>query len=229
MGLFNYFKNKKKEQLPLIARVNLDELKKQKEEQIKNSEVSILGAENYSKHLPKIRLCYIACNKIDQNDTNESHLEIIYYATRHFCLPKHMELNDAYKVISYLTEKIAKNNHIKQPSAKCVEVVGNFLCRYGFEVIDNELHGPVYSVKPYKPFVNIKIASSISPISKKSENSIDLFSIGGDAKIFQRTDMYNKYTPWYIQGVTKQEIEDIYKKINKQNLVSHKIEEIGKE
>ncbi len=54
MGIFNFFK--KKEKLPLIARVNLAEEMKKREEEWQFGDKSILAVADYTKRFPRIRL-----------------------------------------------------------------------------------------------------------------------------------------------------------------------------
>ncbi|MBO5884183.1 MAG: hypothetical protein J6Q51_00125, partial [Clostridia bacterium] len=45
----------------------------------------------------------------------------------------------------------------------------------------------------------------------------DLFTVGGDFKVFKRTELHDRYFDWFTENVTEQEIIDIYKKINKED------------
>jgi len=45
--------------------------------------------------------------------------------------------------------------------------------------------------------------------------------VGGDFKLFKKSDLYKRDLNWYSKGVTKQEIEDIYKNIGREYLLQY--------
>jgi len=109
MGIIEYFKNKKTEKnLPLIARVNLAELQKQREESLQDREVSILAAADYTKRIPTLRLYYVALEKFTRYGTDEIKLGQTYGVSSPFRLPHNMSMEDACKVVSYLSDKVEK-------------------------------------------------------------------------------------------------------------------------
>ena len=143
MGIIEYFKNKKKEKnLPLIVRVNLAELQKQREESLQDREVSILAAADYTKRIPTLRLYYVALEKFTRYGTDEEiKIGQTYGVSSPFRLPHNMSMEDACKVVSYLSDKIEKENDLKPACEKSVIMVSNILGNYGFSKVEGkDLH-----------------------------------------------------------------------------------------
>ena len=87
MGIFDYLKGKKKEKLPLIARVNLSELQKQREENMELGDISILAKADYTKRIPTIRLYYVALEKFSRYGSDEIKIGQTYDISSPFRLP----------------------------------------------------------------------------------------------------------------------------------------------
>ncbi len=218
MGIIENLKNKKKEkELPLIARTNLDELKKQREKNLRDRETSILGAGNYAKKIPTLRLCYVAIEKFPRYGTNEISIGQTYGISSPFELPKNMSLEDACKVVSYLSDKVKKENNLEPTCEKSVIMVSKILEDYGFKKVENANKGHYHVISQYTPFQRIK---TNSPMCDKIEGVVDLFTVDCDFKMFKKTDMYKRYFNWYSEGISKQDIADIYKSIRKEYLLS---------
>ena len=104
-----------------------------------------------------------------------------------FFLPNEMSSEDAFKVLSYLTDFIEKSSDIEECSLKSVKTLSNILIeldRFGF-------------------------TSPASPVNEK--NVIDLFTVSGFNR-FKKSEYYDKYFEWYTPNVTKEEVEKIYLK-----------------
>ena len=214
MGLKEYFNKKKKQKLPLIAKVNLSELQRQREEELKNRETSILAAADYTKRIPTIRLYYVAFEKFTRYGSSTTQLGSTYEFSNPFRLPHNMKLEDAYKVISYLSDKVENENNLEPASIESGRMVSNILNDYGFEKVESHMSGHYHGVSDYTPST-IKA----NTLCDKIEGVIDLFSVGGDIKLFKKSDLKNRYFNWYTQNVTKKDIENIYKEIGEEHLL----------
>ena len=96
-----------------------------------------------------------------------------------------MSREDAFKVISYLTDDVER--HCPPFSLKAANTMNGVigLERFGF-----------------------------TPVEETNEdNIIDLFTIGGRSQYFKSHKLYHKYFEWYIKGVTRKEVEEIYAKL----------------
>ena len=43
---------------------------------------------------------------------------------------------------------------------------------------------------------------------------LNLFTVDGRLLLFKRSNLYSKYFEWYVENVTKEEVESIYAKHN---------------
>ena len=219
MGIFDYLKGKKKEKLPLIARVDLSDLKKQREENMELSDISILAKADYTKRIPTIRLYYVALEKFSRYGSDEIKIGQTYGISSPFRLPNEMSIEDACRVVSYLSEKVESENNLEPASEKSVAMVSKLLTTYGFEKVESKEKGYYHAVSDYKPFE--KIRTNFLPACEEIKGVVDLFTVGGDFKVFKKSDLYDRYFDWFTEGITKQEVEDIYKKIRKDYLLPY--------
>lgn len=214
MGIIEYFKNKKKEKnLPLIARVNLAELQKQREESLQDRDVSILAAADYTKRIPTLRLYYVALEKFTRYGTDGIKIGQTYGVSSPFRLPHNMSMEDACKVVSYLSDKVEKENDLEPACEKSVIMVSNILENYGFSKVESKEKGHYHAISEYIPFHTTR---ATFPATEKIEGVVDLFTVGGDFKVFKKTDLYDRYFDWYSEGISQQEIVDIYKSIGQE-------------
>ena len=128
-------------------------------------------------------------HKIDYN--SKTNIEVVDCPYKPFKLPGGMTKEDAFKVLSYLTDYIEKDNNIAPASFKSVRILDDVLNieRLGFERIDTNL-------------------------SSDSSDVINLFTISGRIRLFKKHNLYSKYFEWYKEGVTKEDVVQIYKNCN---------------
>ena len=50
------------------------------------------------------------------------------------------------------------------------------------------------------------------------EGVADLFTVGADFDTFKRSSLYDRYFEWFTEGVATEEIEEIYKRINQEEI-----------
>ena len=53
------------------------------------------------------------------------------------------------------------------------------------------------------------------PDNASIEGVTDLYTVGGDFNIFKKSDLHDEYFDWFTEGVTEEELTEIYKKIGK--------------
>jgi len=213
--IVDYFKKKNKEELPLIARVDLAELQKQREENMQLKDKSILAAYDYTKLLPTLRLFYVSLEKFLAYGTDELKVGETYGISSPFRLPNDMSIEDACKVISYLSEMVEKDNNLEPACEDSVAMVSSILGLYGFDRVEGYQHGHMHAVSEYRPLHKIRAGL---PGCEKIEGVKDLFTVGGDCKLFKKSNLSDRYFDWFTEGVSEQEVEDIYKKIRKEHL-----------
>ena len=111
---------------------------------------------------------------------------LINYPFEPFVFPEDMSRDDGFKVLSYLTDFIEREANIKPCSLKSVKSLDMVLDieRLGFKKVD-ELN---------------------------EDKILNLFTIDGRIALFKKCGLYPKYFEWYTEGITFDEIKDIYDK-----------------
>lgn len=138
------------------------------------------------------RLRYINYHRIGESyGMGPGNVGVINWPFKPFLLPKGMSRDDAFKVLSYLTDYIEGNLGIEECSRKSVELLEKTL---DLERLD---------------FRRLNISTD-----KIEEDIIDLFTVTGRLLLFKNSKYYSKYFEWYTEGVTFEEVEAIYKKSN---------------
>ena len=211
MKIFEYFRRKKQEKnLPFIAKVDLVKLQKERRENIQLDDVSILARADYTKRIPTIRLCYVGFEKFKRYGSDEIKIGETYSFTNPYRLPRNMTMDDSLKVVSYLTEKVERENGLSRDSEKCVIAVSKLLSQYGFEKVESRQGGYFHEVSDYRPFDRIKPTSSIC---REIDGVVDLITIGGDEKLFKWSDISDRNFKWFTRGIREDKISAIYDKI----------------
>ena len=137
------------------------------------------------------RLYFMEFNRIGLPYNSKTNIEVVDCPYKPFKLPGGMTKEDAFKVLSYLTDYIEKDNNIAPASFKSVRILDGVLNieRLGFKKIDTNL-------------------------SSDSSDVINLFTISGRIRLFKKHNLYSKYFEWYKEGVTKEDVVQIYKNCN---------------
>ncbi|MGN1208652.1 MAG: hypothetical protein ACI4TI_04215 [Christensenellales bacterium] len=156
-----------------------------------------------------IRLLYVSFEKFKDHFSNETKIGRTIGVSSPFKLPKNMTLDDACKVISYLSEKIEAENNLNAGSQKSVALVSANLHKYGFKKINGFEHGYYHAIGTKNAFKNNNDAIYASKI----DGVTDLFTVGGDICRFEKSDFNDRYFDWFTENVTKEMFENIYKKI----------------
>lgn len=169
-----------------------------------------------TRSIRMIRLFYVAMEKFRRYSTNEMCVGHTYGISSPFILPEGMTIEDANKVISYLSEKVEKENNIEPCTEKSVVMVSDILEQYGFQKVDNIESGHFHSVDKYDPFRKI---GSFLPVCQKVAGVVDLFTVSGDLKLFHHSSFDSRYFDWFTPRVSKQEVDEIYNNIGKGDLL----------
>ena len=134
------------------------------------------------------RLHYINYHRFGENYQEQDKIGLVDWPFEPFVLPENMTREDAFKVLSYLTDFIERDFNLEECSFQSVSLLNNALDlgRLGF--------------KKYT-----------KPINNDNE-VVDLFTVSGRVLLFKKSDYYSKYFNWYTEGVTFDEVKDIYEK-----------------
>lgn len=174
-----------------------------------------------------IRLYYIALNKFNRYGTNERKVGATYGISSPFKIPTGMTEEEAYKVISFLSEKVERENKLEPGSQKSVAMVSYILGNYGFERLDGFPKGYLHTTFDYSTNRKIK-ASSAGKMCKPIEGVKDLFTVDGDLDLFENCDLNNNYFEWFSEGVPERVVKTIYGRIGIDfgDLASDEIQEL---
>lgn len=155
-----------------------------------------------------IRVTYVCINPYQDVYNKELKCGALYIASSAFKLPKGMTIKQACKVVSYLSEKVEKENDLNPASKESVGMVSHILEDYGFEKNLNIPH-------EYQHFIAGSAFIKKPDIGKKGiEGVVELFTYGGSSSCFKRSDLYPRYFEWFTPNVSEKEVNNIYTSLN---------------
>ena len=166
----------------------------------------------------KIRLCYVSFEKFKSYASYETKLGQTYGVSSTFKAPKNMSLPEVCMVVSYLSDRIELKNNLEPACEESVIKVSNHLEKFGFEKIDSEGKGHYHRVYNRNALLNKCIKTGM--LDKEKNDVVYLFTVGGDVKLFEKSDLNDRYFDWYIENVTTEEFKDIYKNVSKKGMAS---------
>ncbi len=146
--------------------------------------------ENHTLGNQKIyRLHYI---NYYRTEDNTSKYRTVDWPFDLFTLPNGMSREDAFKVLSYLTDYIESTQNIKPCSYKSVATLNSILDlqQLGFKKLNK----------------NVNVSE---------EEIIDLWTVEGRVALFKKSKYYLGYYEWYFESISLEEVQSIYKKIGK--------------
>lgn len=135
------------------------------------------------------RLHYINYHRFGENyGMGPNNLTSVDFSYQPFMLPRGMSREDTFKILSYLTDYIERELEIDACSNKSVAELDKALNleELGFTRL------------------NIHVGDDT--------DIIELFTVTGRIYLFKNSKYYSKYFEWYTEGITLDEVEDIYKK-----------------
>ena len=159
----------------------------------------------------KIRLVYFSVEKYTDHD-DYPRLSQGFGMSSAYILPENMTVENACKVVSYLSELVEQKHKLEPASPRSVSLVDNELEHYGFVRIKDGWSGWIHGSCFYTSRA-IELSPTLQRVYNQGNGAVDLFTVGGDLKLFKRTNLYNRYFEWFTSGITKDEIKDIYNQI----------------
>ena len=157
----------------------------------------------------KIRLIYVAIEKYNSRLDGRDKLGTIYNSSSPFKLPEGMTMQEAYKVISYISELMERTYDKEPASSDSVALTSYALADYGFEKIEGYQKGYSHSTEEYIG-KGKSIKETIIPAT------MDLYTVGGDFAQFKKSNLYKKYFDWFTENVSQEEVQSIYDRIGLQ-------------
>ena len=199
------FNKKKKKDIPYIARVNIAEEMKKRMENMELGDKSILARADYSLRYPRIRLMYVRFEKF-LGHTDSMKLATTLGVSSPFMIPKGMGIENACKIVSYLSEKLEKEYNVEPASEDSVALVSRELANYGFEKLECDYTpGHYHSISQYHLLSKIE-----TEFDEGLKATTDLITYDGNKRLFKKSVLGSKYFNWFTENVTKEDVIDIY-------------------
>ena len=169
--------------------------------------------ENFlNSNKPNIRLVFVHLSPFTAHDGTKKIGET-YGVSSKFSIPKNTTLEDACKIISYLSETIEKKENLTAGWQESVIKTSQKLQDFGFNKIENTKIGYIHAVSKYTQHLEI------NDIIPEETDTLDLFTISGNLSLFENSDISKRYFNWFTEGITTSDVTEIYKKLDKsQNL-----------
>lgn len=209
MGIFDFLKGKKGKSTMTPMDILRERANASKEPacncescKIKNNAIDELSSD-------KIRLIYVAIEKYNSRFDLKDKLGTIYNSSSPFKLPEGMTMQEAYKVISYISELVERTYNKEPASSDSVALTSHTLGSYGFEKIEGFPKGYSHSTEEYTGRGKV-IKETVIPAT------MDLYTVGGDFNQFKKSNLYSKYFNWFTENVSLQEVQAIYDRIGLQ-------------
>ncbi len=118
---------------------------------------------------------------------HENNIGMVDWPCSPFMLPEKMSREDAFKVLSYLTDFVEAKLHLRPCSYQSVSTLDGILNleRLGF-------------TRPHSDPAPTEVLS--------------LFTVDGRVQLFKKSRYYRNYFEWYTENVTLDEVKDIYQR-----------------
>lgn len=160
--------------------------------------------------LPTFRLCYVEMREgvIGRGFPT---LQTTYCVSSPFISPPRMTNEQIYQVISYLMDNVKKANKFKFASIECVKKVSSILRDYGFYQKKSK------TFETYTKKSNFSLLKKMTTGFDFEKNVNDMFVVNGNVRLFEQTDLNNRFFQWYTP-TTHEQIKNIYKDIGKENV-----------
>ncbi len=201
MGIMDFFKRKKATMTPM-------EILRERANTKKDCNcASCLQANGIDvENADKIRLTYVAIEKFNSYFDGQDKFGTTYNVSSPFKLPEGMTLQEAYRVVSYISELVEREYHKEPASNNSVALTSNMLDDYGFVKQEGHPHGYSHTTGDYS-----RRGKYIEPVP--AIETVDLFTVGGDFNEFKKSNLYKQYFEWFTEGVTFEEIQKLYSRL----------------
>lgn len=132
------------------------------------------------------RLHYVEYYKIGEGYLDKPRIGRTQYMGKPFRFPKGMTREEGFRVLSYLTDFIEKDDNIEECSLK--------------------------SMKTLDEVLSISRLGFVRSEEKDERKILNLFAVAGRVSYFEKSSLYQQYFEWYSEGVTTEEVSKIYAK-----------------
>lgn len=180
---------------------------KKKDTEIKDM-ISLKEIVNKGDKFNAIRLIYLSYNKYTDYATREKKLGQTYGVSSPMLIPHGINIEEACKIVSYLSEKIERENDLEPACERSVALTSQILQEYGFLKMKGFNHGHYHVTGKFPR----RKAGTALLSSEKIDGVVDLITVAGNPILFKQSEIYNRYFDWFTGKVSETEIRYIYEK-----------------
>lgn len=180
---------------------------KKKDTEIKDM-ISLKEIVNKGDKFNAIRLIYLSYNKYTDYATREKKLGQTYGVSSPMLIPHGINIEEACKIVSYLSEKIERENDLEPACERSVALTSQILQEYGFLKMKGYNHGHYHVTGKFPR----RKAGTTLLSSEKIDGVVDLITVAGSPILFKQSEIYNRYFDWFTGKVSETEIRYIYEK-----------------
>lgn len=127
------------------------------------------------------------------------------WASPTFSLKEGMSMEDAYKVISYLSLKVEREYRLQPGCKDSVTKVCSILENYGFKKVSEE------GKANYHATLTCPASRLMLPLVKV-DDCVNLYTVDGHFDLFRRSNLYGDYFEWFKDNVKESEFNQIINK-----------------
>lgn len=151
-----------------------------------------------------IRLVYIALTPYNAYAGGRKIGETLW-ASPTFALKEGMSMEEAYKVISYLSLKVERDYRLNPGCKESVGRVCSILENYGFKKVNED------GKANYHATLTCPVSRLMLPLVKV-EDCVNLYTVDGHFDLFRRSNLYYDYFEWFNEDVKESEFNQIINK-----------------
>ena len=151
-----------------------------------------------------IRLVYVGFGSYNSHSGGRKLGETLW-ASPQFSLKEGMSMEDAYKIISFLSLKVERDYNLAPGCRDSVVRVCSILEKYGFKVVSEE------GKTNYHATLTCPVSKIMLPLIKV-DNCVDLYTVDGNFDLFRRSNLYVNYFEWFKDNVKCSEFNQIINK-----------------
>lgn len=155
-----------------------------------------------------IRLVYFSASKLEDNNS-DTRLSKEFGLSDPYIIPNGISLDDACKIISYLSEQAAESVSVFNLYPKIIKTVTSQLSKYGFKKIGGHWSGFASNITYDYPSAT-QTPKIWNSYYNKSNLGTNLFFVDGDFKIFESNkNMQKDYFEWFMPGQNSDDLKRI--------------------
>ena len=154
-------------------------------------------------NVDKIRLIHVNLTKHFNVYLGETKFEATLEIGNPFHIPNDMELQKVCDIISFVFLKVEKDNNLEKCSKEGFILANQILKESLFEKVEGYKSGYAHVTSSYNLLKKLNLDNMCPAI----DSCIDLFVMDGDAKLFGKTSLKDRYVEWFVKNPETKEIK----------------------